>query len=150
MLLSLGVCSLVVLQLLFRNEPFSTARMSALVRFVTSMRVDMPCEFGFVAKALSFATARPMAVIFTAWLSAWQFTSMVLSYMAVEVFGAGVVIVADIAAPAALMVGSKQHSWHNGSGCNVRVWPYERAEDKRLVRTSRRLKKVRGASEDKG
>ena len=69
-----------------------------MVRFMTSVRVDMPCEFGFVAKALGFATARPMAVIFTAGLSARQLTSMVLSYMTVEIFGAGIVIVADIAA----------------------------------------------------
>lgn len=98
MLLCLGVRSLVVLQLLFRDETFSTTGMSALVRFMTSMRVNMPCEFGFVAKALCFATASPMAVIFTAWLSARQFTSVVLSYMAVEIFGAGIVVVADVAA----------------------------------------------------
>lgn len=68
------------------------------MRFMTSMRVNMPCEFGFVAKALCFATASPMAVVFAAWLSAWQFASVVLSYMAVEIFGARIVIIADIAA----------------------------------------------------
>jgi len=87
----------VILQLLFRDESFPTTRVSTLVRFMTSMRMDMPSEFGFVAKALGLATASPMAVIFTAWLSAWQFTSVVLSYMAVEIFGAGIVIVANIA-----------------------------------------------------
>lgn len=88
----------VVLELLFRDEALVTARMVALMRFVSGVAMYVPRQLRFVSERLILAAAGPVAVIVRIGLYIEVLTSVICSNVPVKLFGRSIVIVANTAA----------------------------------------------------